>query len=170
MGNRVRFWLLALAWLPLLYCGFWVFGFLHFVLVFGMPMEIVVERYVPHWPRIPKYLVASLAVLGPIGLPPALLCRQVWRSGHRRTARVAWIAMAAITAVLLFRYGIPTNADHGLVIVVIHLLPVWIVVYLAIFSAPLWIAVLLLERRGNPVTGHDSGLSVLGWRNRLDDQ
>ena len=166
----MRFWLLALTWLPLLYCGFWVSGILFQVLVFGFPIAIFADRIMPLWPVILKYLVVSLAVLGPIGLPPALLCRQVWRSGHRRTAGIAWIAMAAMTAALLYWYGIPTNAGRGLLIVVMHLLPVWIVVYLVIFSAPLWIAVLLLERRGNPVTGHDSGHSILDWRNRLGDQ
>ena len=160
MDNRVSFWLLALTWLPLLYFGFWGFGILLQVLVFRFPMEIFVDRFAPLWPVILKYLVFSLVVLGPIGLPPALLCRQVWQSGYRRTAWVAWIAMAAITAALHYWYGIPTNAERGSLVIVAHLLPVWIVAYLAIFSAPLFIAVLLLKGRRGPVTGRDSGHSA----------
>ena len=82
----MRFWLLALTWLPLLYCGFWVFGILLQVLVFGFPLEIFVGRFVPLWPVILNYLVLSLVVLGPIGLPPALLCQKIKQSGYRRTA------------------------------------------------------------------------------------
>ena len=75
----MRFWLLALTWLPMLYCGFWVFGILLELLLFGFPLAMVVfvDKVVPLWPLALKYLVASLAVLGPIGLPPALLCRQI---------------------------------------------------------------------------------------------
>ena len=160
MASRVRFWLLALTWLPLLFCGFWVFGILLQVLVFGFPMEILVDRFTTIWPVILKYLAITLVVLGPIGIPPALLCRRIWRSGNRRTAWAAWIAMAAITVALFYWHGIPANADSGKLLILVHLLPVWIVVYLAIFSVPLCIAVLLLHGRKTPVTGRDSGHSA----------
>ena len=65
--------------------------------------------------------------------------------------------MAAMTAALLYWYGIPTNVDHGSLVAVVHLLPVWIIGYLAVFSAPLCFAVLLLQVRRAPVTGRDSG-------------
>ena len=157
---RVRFWLLALTWLPLLFCGFWVFGILHQVLVSGFPMEILVDRFATLWPVILKYLAISLIVLGPIGIPPALLCRRIWQSGNRRTAWAAWIAMAAMTVALFYWHGIPANADSGKLLILVHLLPVWIVVYLAIFSVPLCIAVLLLHGRKTSVTGRDSGHSA----------
>ena len=160
VASRVRFWLLALTWLPLLFCGFWAFGILLQVLVFGFPVEILVDRFATLWPVILKYLAISLFVLGPIGLPPALLCRRIWQSGNHRTAWAAWIAMAAITVALFYWHGIPTNADSGRLLILVHFLPVWIVVYLAIFSVPLCIAVLLLHGRRTPVTGRDSGHSA----------
>ena len=147
MAIRVRFWLLAWTWLPLRYCGLWVFGVLLEVLLFEFRVKILVGRFPPLWPAVLGYFVLSLLVLGPIGLPPALLCRQIWRSGYRGTARVAGIAMAAMTTALLCWYGIPTNADLGFLVIAIHLLPVWIVAYLAMFSAPLCIAVLILQGR-----------------------
>ena len=46
----MRFWFLALTWLSMLLCGFWVFGILFQVLLFEFPMVIFVERIVPLWP------------------------------------------------------------------------------------------------------------------------
>ena len=70
--------------------------------------------------------------------------------------------MAAITAALLYWYGIPANDDRGSLVIVVHFLPVWIVAYLAVFSAPLCCAVLLLQGRRTAATGRNSGHSAPG--------
>lgn len=161
------FWLLAWTWLPLLYCGIWVFGILLEVLLFEVPLEILVDTFVPLWPTVLTYLVLSLLVLGPIGLPPALLCLQIWRSGCRRTAWVAGIAMAAVTATFLYRYVIPTIPDRGSLVMVMHFLPVWIVACLAVFSAPQCIAVLVLQGRGTSAVVHETVHSAPREKHRV---
>ena len=146
-ASRAYFWLLALIWLPALYWLVWVFGLLYQILEYNFPFGLILDQSSRIWPSILKYVVLSLFVLGPMGLPPALLCRQFWRSGYRRTARTAWIAMGVATAALLFWHPDWSEFDQEWLLMAVHLLPVWIIVYLAVFSAPLCVAVLLLQQR-----------------------
>ena len=78
----------------------------------------------------------SLVAVAPAGLPLALGCRRLWRVGRRRAAWAAWaafvvLAIATVAASLL----------AGL------LGPLAIAVCAAVLSAPVWIAVLVLDRR-----------------------
>ncbi len=86
------------------------------------------------WPMMLFMMVSSLVVVAPAGLPLALACRQLWRLGRRRVAWVAFAVLAIATVAATLLAGL--------------LGPLAIYVYAAVLSAPVWIAVAVLRRRG----------------------
>lgn len=86
------------------------------------------------WPMVLLMMGSSLVVVAPGGLPLALACRRLWRLGRRRVAWVAFAAMAITTVAATLVAGL--------------LGPLATYVYAAVLSAPVWIAVAVLRRRG----------------------
>ena len=157
-----KFWLLAFLWLPVVYLASWTIGHLLQFLIYPLPLVMFLDQIQFAWMVIPKYTVVALVVLGPIGLVPALLCRRFWRSGYRRGARTIWLAMAAVAALLVYWNTFELGVSPDSLGLAVHFLPVWIVAYLAVFCAPIFIAVLLLQRRKTPGTGGDAESSGAG--------
>ena len=121
-GWRLGFWLLALLWLPA-----------------GVIAQGVV-RFMParSWPPDPDFwmtavLTPSMAVLVPSGLPLALGCRRLSRSGYRRTAWIAGIGLGLVTVVASLVAGL--------------LGPIAILLYALTLSLPVWIGSWWLSRR-----------------------
>lgn len=71
--------------------------------------------------------LASLVFVAPCGLPLALACRQLWRSGYRQAA---WVSMVVLGSV-----SIGATLLAGL------LGPIAIAVYAIVLSLPVWLAV-----------------------------
>ena len=116
VGERWRFWLLALLWLPI---GVIASAVLRFGPGAG-GAELVM------W--LPRLLTSlpSLAVAAPCGLPLALGCRRLWRLGYRRGAWASGIGLGAVTVAATLVAGL--------------LGPVAILVYAAVLSLPVWAA------------------------------
>ena len=118
---NMRFWLLALVWLP---AGVVAVTLARFGTTAGFAMH----------PADLPMAAASLALVAPCGLPLALGCRKLWRLGRRRTA---WLAGALL--------GLVTT---GSTIIAGLLGPVAIAVCAVVLSLPVWLAWLWLARRG----------------------
>ncbi len=117
-GERWKFWLLALLWLP---AGL----VLQAAVRFGGLVEPIM---------LPTLLMAagSLVFVAPCGLPLALGCRRLWRLGYPRAAWGSGIGLGTVT--------VATSVLAGL------LGPVAIVVVALVLSLPVWIAGLVLAR------------------------
>lgn len=141
------FWALALLWLPiaertdfLISAAAWMDGVGHSAA------------------HVYLYLLVSsavaLAVLAPMGLPSALLCREVWRSGYRR---MAWATGAVIltAAVAILSSGEESIyallwAIGGVALapsVLAPVLPVWVLVCTAVLGITVWTAGATLRHR-----------------------
>ena len=79
-------------------------------------------------------MASSLVVVAPAGLPLALACRRLCRLGHARAAWAAFAVLAPATVAASLLAGL--------------LGPLAIAVCAAVLSAPVWIAVGVLRRRG----------------------
>ena len=80
--------------------------------------------------------LGSLIVVAPCGLPLALACRRLWRSGYREAAWVTMVGLGIVTVVATLLAGL--------------LGPIAIAVYAIILSLPVWLAVgivSLVQRR-----------------------
>ena len=110
--SRLTFGLLALSWLPA--------GIAATALVRGMP-----------WPVEPSAWL-SLVVTAPCGLPLALACRRLRRTGYPGTAWAAFAVLAPVTAVSSLFAGL--------------LGPIAIALYALIISLPAWILSAFLGR------------------------
>lgn len=110
--RRLAFGLLSLLWLPA--------GIAATALVRGMP-----------WPVEP-YAWLSLVVTAPCGLPLALACRRLRRTGYPGTAWAAFAVLAPVTAVSSLFAGL--------------LGPVAIAIYAMVISLPAWILSTFLRR------------------------
>ena len=79
-------------------------------------------------------MASSLVVVAPAGLPLALACRRLYRLGHARAGWAAFAVLAPATVAASLLAGL--------------LGPLAIAVCAAVLSAPVWIAVAVLRRRG----------------------
>ena len=144
---RAGFWALALLWLPIAErTGF---------LVSAAAWMDGVDQPAVH---VYLYLLVSsalaLAILAPMGLPSALLCREVWRSGYRR---VAWATGAVIlaAAVAILSSGEESIdalqwAIGGVALApgaLTPVLPVWVLVCTAVLGILVWTAGATLPHR-----------------------
>lgn len=119
---RHGFWPLALLWLP---AGF----------AFQAAMRFGPEGGPWAEPGIWLPMAAqSLVVTAPFGLPLALGCRRLWRSGRRRAAWTAGIGLGAATVAAGLYAGL--------------LGPLAIAVCAAVLSLPVWIAGFRADRKG----------------------
>ena len=82
----VGFWVLALLWLPAVETGNFVFSVVPW-------MDHADPRI--GYSQFLKRSVIVFLILAPMGLPGALLCRELWRLGYRR---MAWLASAVACA------------------------------------------------------------------------
>ena len=121
-GSAGRFWLLSLAWLP---AGIVVVSLL---LALSRPAS-------PEMALTPAALL-SLAPAVPCGLPLALACRGIWRTG---STRVAWISFAILA---------PLSSFAALVGGLLG--PIGIAIHTAVLSAPAWIAYAVVRGRRSP--------------------
>lgn len=110
---RYGFWPLALLWLP---AGFAVQAAIRFA------PETASSAEPATW--LPAAL-QSLVVTAPFGLPLALGCRRLWRSGRRRTAWAAGIGLGAATVAAGLLAGL-LGPFAVAVCAVLLSLPVWI--------------------------------------------
>ena len=110
--RRLAFGLLSLLWLPA--------GIAATALVRGLP-----------WP-VELYAWLSLAVTAPCGLPLALVCGRLRRTGYPGTAWAVFAVLAPVTAVSSLFAGL--------------LGPVAIAVYAMVISVPAWILYAFLRR------------------------
>ena len=130
MGDRKRFkqwkfWALALLWLP---AGVAATAAVRFA---GEPVSAVEPGV---WPTAFLMAVGSLVPVAPCGLPLALACRRLWRLGYSRAAWMTGAALGALTAVASLFAGL--------------LGPLAIAVCALLLSLPVWVAAVLLGRRG----------------------
>ena len=141
------FWALALLWLPiaertdfLVSAAAWMDGT-------GQPAA-----------HVHLYLLVSsavaLAVLAPMGLPSALLCREVWRSGYRRMAWATGAAILAVAVAMLFSGKESIDALQwaigGVALApsfMTPVLPVWVLLCTAVLGVPVWTAGAMLRYR-----------------------
>ena len=117
---NLRFWLLALLWLP---AGVVAITLARFGLADGLAV---------HTAELPMAAV-SLAVVAPCGLPLALGCRRLWRLGRRRTAWAAGALLGSVTA--------------GLTIIAGLLGPIAIAICAMLLSLPAWAMAWTFARR-----------------------
>ena len=93
------------------------------------------------------WVITYIIPFGYISLPPALLCRQLWRLGYRRSAWIAGLAVAIATVFVIGGTGKgleEINLELGRMM---FLLPVWTAAYMALFSLLLCVGLVLLSRR-----------------------
>lgn len=119
-GSARRFWGLSLLWLPA--------GIVVVSLARGVTPPITPETLF----MLPVALL-SLAVTAPCGLPLALACRAIWRTGSPRAARTTFAVLAPMTAVAALFAGL--------------LGPIAIAVYAGVLSVPAWIVYAVRRRR-----------------------
>ncbi len=122
-GERWKFWLLALLWLP---AGL----VLQATVRFGSEADAVEAAGM--WLMTMLMAISSLIFVAPCGLPLALGCRRLWRLGHPRAAWGWGIGLGTFT--------VATSVLAGL------LGPVAIMVVALVLSLPVWIAGLVLAR------------------------
>lgn len=119
-GSARKFWGLSLLWLPL--------GIVVVSLARGVGPPITPETLF----MLPAALL-SLAFTAPCGLPLALACRRIWRTGSSRAAWTTFAVLAPLTSVAALFAGL--------------LGPVAIAIYAAVLSVPAWIVYLIRRRR-----------------------
>ena len=134
------FWALALLWLPVAERT----GFL-------VSAAAWMDRVGQPAAHVYLYLLVSsavaLAILAPMGLPSALLCREVWRSGYHRMAWASGAVILAAAVAILFsgRESIDALqwAFGGVALapsVLTPVLPVWVLVCTAVLGVLVWTA------------------------------
>ena len=158
------FWVLALLWLPVVERA----NFLASVI----PLMDRLGRPDPYLPLLVESAIA-LVILAPMGLPSALLCRGLWRSGYRRMAWSAGVVVLAIATVIISSDKEMIYSLQGTVArlalapgLLTPALPVWTVVYPAIIGMLVWAVTDVLRRRRkeSAVThGRDSPRSTGFW-------
>ena len=115
---RLTFGLLALLWLPA--------GIAATALVRGISLPMEPYAWLSSF-------VAMAVVTAPCGLPLALACLRLWRTGYPGTAWAAFAVLAPVTAVSSLFAGL--------------LGPVAIAIYALVISLPAWILYAFLRRR-----------------------
>ena len=119
-GSARRFWGLSLLWLPA--------GIVVVSLARGVAPPITPETLF----MLPMALL-SLALTAPCGLPLALACRRIWRTGSPRAAWTSFAILASLTSVAALFAGL--------------LGPIAIAIYAAALSVPAWIVYAIRRRR-----------------------
>ena len=121
--SRHAFLIGSLLWLP---AGVLLTTFVRFGEQFANPMM---------WLGLLANL-GSLVIVAPCGLPLALACRRLWRSGYREAAWATMVGLGIVTVAATLLAGL--------------LGPIAIAVYAIILSLPVWLAVgivSLVQRR-----------------------
>ena len=121
--SRHAFLVGSLLWLP---AGVLLTTFVRFGEQFANPMI---------WLGLIANL-GSLVIVAPCGLPLALACRRLWRSGYREAAWATMVGLGLLTVVATLLAGL--------------LGPIAIAAYAIILSLPVWLAVgivSLVQRR-----------------------
>lgn len=113
--RRLAFGLLALLWLPV--------GIAATAPVLGLPCPVM------PWPVEPSAWLL-LVVTTPCGLPLALACLRLWRTGYPGTAWVAFAVLAPVTAVASLFAGVFAPVANA-----IEAIPI----YALVISVPAWI-------------------------------
>ena len=158
MGRRestmsAGFWALALLWLPIVERADFLVSFVPWMDRVNQPdtyLHLLVNSAV------------ALVILAPMGLPSALLCRELWRSGYRRMAWSVGVVVFVAAVVIISSdkdliYTLPGTIGRFALAssLLTPVLPVWIVVYPAIISMLVWSAAATLRRRRKePVMMH----------------
>ena len=153
---QAGFWILALSWLPAAV----IMKIVNYEQFHFSPMDWVeilrweaprlglvsnpdVSTLQLFWP----VLAVAAVIFAYISLPPALLCRQLWRLGYRRSAWTAGLAIAIATVFVIGGTGKvleEINLELGRMM---FFLPVWTAAYMALFSLLLCVGLVLLSRR-----------------------
>ncbi len=118
--SRHSFLIGSFLWLP---AGVLLITFVRFGEQFSNPMM---------WFGLLANL-GSLIFVAPCGLPLALACRKIWRSGYRQAAWATMVGLGLITVVATLIAGL--------------LGPIAIAVYALILSLPVWLAVAIIGYR-----------------------
>lgn len=139
------FWVLALLWLPIVERANF--------LISVIPLLDRLGHTDPYLHLLVESAVA-LMILAPMGLPSALLLRELWRSGNHRMAWSAGVVVLTTAAVIISSdkemiYSLEGTVGRlalapGLLTPV---LPVWIVVCPAVIGMLVWSATAALRRR-----------------------
>lgn len=142
---RAGFWVLALLWLPVVERANFLVSVIPYLDRLGHPD--------PYLPLLVESAIA-LVILAPMGLPSALLLRELWRSGIRRMAWSAGVVVLAAAAVIISSdmemiYSLEGTVGRlafapGLLTPV---LPVWTVVCPAFIGMLVWAATAALRHR-----------------------
>jgi len=154
------FWALALLWLPAIESA----EFLASV----APLMDHVHPPADYLQILARSLIALL-VLAPMGLPSALLCRELSRLQYRRAAWAAGAAVLAAAVAIIHARGGLMDALAGTIGSIAYapnmlamVLPVWIVVYPATIGLLVWIAATVLQRSGEASARPKSADSTRG--------
>lgn len=138
------FWVLALLWLPVVERANFLVSVIPLLDRLGHPD--------PYLPLLVESTIA-MVILAPMGLPSALLCRELWRSGHRRMAWSAGVVVLAAAAVIIssdkeMLYSLDETIGRLMLApgLLTPVLPVWTVVCPAFIGMLVWIATAALRR------------------------
>ena len=154
-ARQVGFWILALSWLPVAvitrivnYERFqghldWVEGLWWQAPEIGFPRNPDMSTLHSFWPL----LAVAAVIFAYISIMPALLCRQLWRLGYRRSAWIAGIAIAIATVFVIGGMSDGLEEFNLELSRMLSVLPVWTAVYMALFSLLLCVGLVLLPRR-----------------------
>ena len=115
--SRHSFLIGSLLWLP---AGVLLITFVRFGEQFASPMM---------WLGLLANL-GSLVIVAPCGLPLALACRKLWRSGYREAAWATMVGLGLVTVAATLVAGL--------------LGPIAIAVYAIVLSLPVWLAVAII--------------------------
>jgi len=146
---------------PVRTAGFWALALLWLPAIESAEFLASVVRSIDHVQPTVGYLqilarsVIAWLVLAPMGLPSALLCRELSRLEYRRTAWAAGAAALATAVAIIHAGGGLMDALAGTIGSLAYapnmlamVLPVWIVVYPATVGLMVWMASTALQRRG----------------------
>ena len=158
------FWVLALLWLPVVERTNFLISVIPLLNRLGHPD--------PYLPLLVESAIA-LVILAPMGLPSALLCRELWRSGHRRMAWSAGMVVLTAAAVIISSdkemiYSLEGTIGRLMLApgLLTPVLPVWTVVCPAFIGMLVWAATAPLRRRGKEsavADGWDAPRSTGFW-------
>ncbi len=158
------FWVLALLWLPVVERTNFLVSVIPYLDHLGHPD--------PYLPLLVESAIA-LVILSPMGLPSALLLRELWRSGSHRMAWSAGVVVLAAAAVIISSdmemiYTFEETIGRFMLApgLLTPVLPVWTVVFPAFIGMLVWAAAAALRRRRNKsavADGRDAPRSVGFW-------
>ena len=155
-ARRVGFWILALSWLPTAVIAQivrydwlrsgpfdWVTVLWSQAPLFGFASNPDISTLQFFWP----VLAIAVIVFAYISVLPALLCRQIWRLGYRRSAWAAGTAIAFATVAVLGGVSDGFEEFNFDLMGSMIFLPIWTAVYMALFSLLLWVGLVSITRR-----------------------